>query len=378
MSDTSSLLEAAHAFVVSETPRYVKAFGSGHINDTYRVWGDGEPQISYLMQRINHNVFPEVGKLMENMHLVTEHLKQKIVESGDGDPELNVLTIVETKDGKLYHHDEAGNYWRMFMLLENTRSYDIVTTQQQAREGGRAFGLFQLMLADLDAQRIYEVIPGFHHIGKRIDALKQAVEQDTVGRRADCAEVISFALERAERMHTILRMGERGELPLRITHNDTKFNNVLLDEHDKAQCVIDLDTVMPGYAAYDFGDAIRTVINNAAEDEADLSKIKLNIPLFEAYTEGYFSHASKFLTAAEVFSLIEGVLLLPYIIGVRFLTDHLEGDHYFKTHHEGHNLQRAKTQFHLVAQLEAHEEILRDIVDKVALRYEVISQGSPS
>lgn len=376
MSDTSSLLEAAHAFHMDEPPQHVKAFGSGHINDTYRVWGNDDSKTSYLMQRINHNVFPEVDKLMENMRLVTDHLKQKIRETGDGNPELNALTIVNTKAGGLYHRDKDGNYWRMFLLLENTRSYDIVTSEQQAREGGRAFGLFQLMLSDLDATRIHEVLPGFHHIGKRITALKQAVAKDTKGRVAGCAEVIDFVLDRVERMHTVLRMGEMGELPLRITHNDTKFNNVLLDEHDKAQCVIDLDTVMPGYAAYDFGDAIRTIINSAAEDEADLSKIVLNLHLFEAYTDGYFSQASKFLTPEEVYSLVSGVLLLPYIIGVRFLTDYLEGDHYFKIHHEGHNLQRAKAQFHLVAQLEATEDTLRDIVDRVALAYELIPGNS--
>lgn len=372
MSDISSLLAAASAFDLTTMPRYARAFGSGHINDTYRVWGDGESQPPYLMQRINHNVFPEVDKLMENMWLVTEHLKTKIAASGEGRPELNVLTIVRTRDGGLYHCDRSGNYWRMFLLLENTRSYDIVTSEQQAREGGRAFGRFQLMLADVDAQRIYEVLPGFHHIGKRLDALKRAISEDAVGRVAGCQDMIQFALQRADRMHTILRMGKSGELPLRITHNDTKFNNVLLDDQDKAQCVIDLDTVMPGYVAYDFGDAIRTVINSAAEDEADLSRISLNIPFFKAYTEGYFSQAARFLTPAEVSSLMEGVLLLPYIIGVRFLTDHLEGDHYFKTHHDGHNLQRARTQFHLVAQLEDAEDTLNGIIREIAQTHGLI------
>ncbi len=372
MSEILRLLEAATAFDLATTPRHAHAFGSGHINDTYRVWGDDESQPPYLLQRINHNVFPGVAELMANMQLVTEHLKGKIAMSGEGHPELNVLTIVHTHDGRLFHQDADGNYWRMFLLLENTRSYDIVTSEQQAREGGRAFGLFQLMLSDMDAQRIYEVIPGFHHIGKRLDALKRAIEADKLGRASGCQDVIDFALAREERMHTILRMGECGELPLRITHNDTKFNNVLLDDQDKAQCVIDLDTVMPGYVAYDFGDAIRTIINSAAEDEADLSKITLNIPFFQAYTEGYFSHAAKFLTPAEVFSLLEGVLLLPYIIGVRFLTDHLEGDHYFKTHQEGHNLQRARTQFHLVAQLEAAEDTMKGIIGKIAQAHELI------
>ena len=344
----------------------VSPFGSGHINDTYRVITDQPNAKRYLLQRINHHVFKDVVAVMQNIQLVTQHLKSKYSElDGQGRRlEEKVLTLIQTKHGASYHRDEAGNYWRMFILLANTRSYDIVETPRQAREGGRAFGQFQRLLADLDVGLIHEVLPNFHHIGKRLDKLKEAVANDVVSRRQEVSDELAFIMDREKRMHTILDMGEQGLLPVRITHNDTKFNNVLLDEDDKSQCVIDLDTVMPGYVAYDFGDAIRTIINCAAEDEADLGKVKLNIPLFEAYTEGYFEEAHPFLTQPEVDSLIEGALLLPYMQAVRFLTDYLEGDHYYKIHHPNHNLQRTKAQLKLVEQLEVHESQLRQIITR--------------
>src|SRR5690606_15994199 len=195
------------------------------------------------------------------------------------------------------------------------------------------------------------------------------LDADAVGRKGDVQEEINFILTRENEMNTILDMAKRGEISIRITHNDTKFNNVLLDENDRAQCVIDLDTVMPGYIAYDFGDAIRTIINKAAEDEADLTKIVLNIPLFEAYTKGYFEEASEFLTEKEVESLIEGVLLFPYMQAVRFLTDYLEGDTYYKIHHPEHNLQRTRAQIKLVEEIEEHVDELKSIIEKIASAY---------
>ena len=207
----------------------------------------------------------------------------------------------------------------------------------------------------------------------RLERLHSAVARDTASRVSRVQDELAYIGDREKRMHAILDLAAQGRLPVRITHNDTKFNNVLLDANDRAQCVIDLDTVMPGYVAYDFGDAIRTIINSAAEDEADLDKITLNVPLFEAYTEGYFEEAHYFLTPQEVASLIEGVLLLPYMQAVRFLTDFLEGDHYYKTHHADHNLQRTRAQLKLVAQLETHEPDLRSIVARVAGRYHQVN-----
>ena len=356
----------AGEFDIEGSVTNVSPFGSGHINDTYRVVTDQPNTKRYLLQRVNHHVFKDVVAVMQNIQLVTQHLKSKYSElDGKGEHlEEKVLTLIHTKQGASYYRDDAGNYWRMFILLANTRSYDIVETPRQAREGGRAFGQFQRLLADLDVDLIHEVVPNFHHIGKRLDKLKEAIASDVVNRRHEVSDELAFIMDREKRMHTILDMGQGGLLPVRITHNDTKFNNVLLDEDDKSQCVIDLDTVMPGYVAYDFGDAIRTIINRAAEDEADLEKVKLNIPLFEAYTEGYFEEAHPFLTQHEVDSLIEGALLLPYMQAVRFLTDYLEADHYYKIHHPNHNLQRTKAQLKLVEQLETHESELRRIITR--------------
>lgn len=345
----------------------VSPFGSGHINDTFSVVTDHPNAKRYLLQRVNHHVFKNVDAVMENIQRVTKHLKARYADENPADSQLEhrVLTLIPTKGAASYHRDEQQNFWRMFILLDGTRSYDIVDTPQQAREGGRAFGQFQRLLADLDVTLIHEVLPDFHHVGRRLANLGNAVATDAVGRVQRVPDELKFIKDRERRMHAILDLAAEGRLPIRITHNDTKFNNVLLNTDDRAQCVIDLDTVMPGYVAYDFGDAIRTIINRAAEDEPDLGKIRLNIPLFEAYTEGYLEEAHYFLTADEVSSLMEGVLLFPYMQAVRFLTDFLEGDHYYKVRHDDHNLQRTRAQLKLVRELEAQEPALRAIMARV-------------
>ena len=339
-----------------------RAFGSGHINDTYRVTTDSGNH--YLLQKINHFVFKDVQALMNNLVNVTEHLRQKLQAIPGADPAKEVLSLVGTYDGSCYIMDEAGNYWRVFNFLDKTKSYDQVLTEKQAFEGGKAFGRFQAMLADMDTGLVSSTIPDFHNIEFRLAHLDKAIAGDTAHRIHKVLPEIAFVNERREMMDRVLQSGREGALPERIIHNDTKFNNVLLDEFDRAQCVIDLDTVMPGYVAYDFGDAIRTIINNAPEDEPDLLLINLNIPLFTAYVKGYLRQAAGFLTEAEVHSLIEGVLLLPYMQGVRFLTDYLNGDVYFKIHSPWHNLQRARAQFQLVRKLEEAKETLNIIILK--------------
>ena len=370
-SNPAQLATVAGKFDIEGKVLDVSPFGSGHINDTFRVVTDHPGATGYLLQRVNHHVFKDVAAVMQNIQRVTHHLKARFAAEckGAGQLDRRVLTLIPTNDGKPYHRDDRGNFWRMFILLDGTRSYDVVTTSRQAREGGRAFGQFQRLLADLDVGLVHEVLPDFHHIGNRLEQLARAVASDTMGRVAQVRPELAFINAREARMHAILDRAAAGQLPIRITHNDTKFNNVLLDAEDRAQCVIDLDTVMPGYVAYDFGDAIRTIINTAAEDEADLEKVQLNIPLFAAYTEGYFEEAHSFLTAGEVDSLMEGVLLFPYMQAVRFLTDFLEGDHYYKTHHGDHNLQRTRAQLKLVSELEAHEPELRGALARVAGRY---------
>ncbi|CAN5287723.1 aminoglycoside phosphotransferase family protein [soil metagenome] len=337
-----------------------KPYGSGHINDTYRlINAEGN---DYLLQRINHYVFKDVPALMKNLVLVTRHLKDKLSAIPGANPDAETLTLVQCRDGSFYHEDAAGNYWRVFNFLSNTRSYDQVETTTQACEGGKAFGRFQYLLADIPPSSIIATIPRFHDIEYRLENLDKAIAADAAHKLSSIFPEIRFINERRTAMSEIIRLGRAGVLPQRIIHNDTKFNNVLLDKNDKAQCVIDLDTIMPGYVAYDFGDAIRTIINAAPEDEPELSKIQLNIPLFKAYVKGYLQQAGVFLTATEVSSLINGALLLPYMQGVRFLTDYLDGDLYFKIHSPGHNLQRARAQFELVRKLEAAKDELQGII----------------
>jgi len=298
---------------------------------------------------------------MNNMLHVLNHLKQKISEAG-GDPDKEVLTLVPAKTGKYYYKDEQDNYWRMTCFLEDTKSYDLVTTKQQAEQGGVAFGRFQYLLADLDPKLLIDTIPDFLNIEKRLADFKIAIEKNTAGRLSKVQAEVDYLNSWAVAMNEIPKLGRAGILPVRITHNDTKFNNILLDKGNNIQCVIDLDTVMPGYVAFDFGDAIRTIINTAAEDEADLNAIQLNIPLFKEFTKGYLSQTKSFLTDAELKSLVMGVLLLPYMQSIRFLTDYLEGDVYYKTQFEEHNLQRTHAQMQLFKMLELNRKELENIV----------------
>jgi Phosphotransferase enzyme family len=350
-------------FKTDEGTYHVKPFGSGHINDTFIARHSHNPTSVYLLQKINHFVFKDIAGLLGNMISVTNHLKSKIAKLPGGNPNKEVLTLIEGRDGKYYYADEDGNYWRMTCFLENTRSYDLVTTGQQAYQGGMAYGKFQCLLSDLNPDSIVDAIPNFLNIEKRLIGFNNAIDNDRVGRLKAALFEVEFLISRAAAMKDILRLGNAGILPLRITHNDTKFNNILFDENNEVQCVIDLDTVMPGYVAYDFGDAIRTIINTAMEDEANLDAIQLNIPLFTGFTRGYLSQTHSFLTEAELSSLMSGVLLMPYMQSIRFLTDYLEGDVYYKTSSVEHNLQRARAQMQLFKLLEDNKKKLTDTVN---------------
>jgi len=339
----------------------ISNFGSGHINDTYLVKSNAGVHPGYLLQKINSFVFKNIDGLMNNMLNVLNHLKEKVSKAG-GNPDKEVLTLIPTKAGKYYYKDEQDNYWRMTCFLEDTKSYDLVTTKQQAQQGGVAFGKFQYLLSDLDPKVLVDTIPDFLNIEKRLADFKIAINKNAVGRLKKVQSEVDFLNSWSAAMNEIPQLGRAGILPIRITHNDTKFNNILLDKYNNIQCVIDLDTVMPGYVAFDFGDAIRTIINTAAEDEADLNAIQLNIPLFEEFTKGYLSQTRSFLTDAELKSLVMGVLLLPYMQSIRFLTDYLEGDVYYKTHFAEHNLQRTHAQMQLFKMLELNRKELENIV----------------
>lgn len=340
-------------------------YGSGHIHDTFRVVTTEKDKDDYILQKLNNKIFKNIPELQENIERVTEHLYHKLEVVPGADIKRECLTLIPAKNGKSWIEDDDGSFWRMYIFITNHRSYNIVDTPDKAYEGGKAIGRFQAMLADLPGQPLHETIPFFHNIEKRLDTFNATVKSDRVGRASEVSEEINFVLRRSEEMKIILRLGKEGKIPLRITHNDTKFNNILLDENDKALCVIDLDTVMPGYVHYDFGDAIRTAANKAAEDEKELSKVRMDIGLFKAYAEGYLSETRDTLNIIEKEYLAFASRLITYIIAVRFLTDYLDGDNYFKIHHEHHNLQRARAQLRLVESMEEQYAAMQKIVKKL-------------
>ncbi|AMR30501.1 desulfatase [Mucilaginibacter sp. PAMC 26640] len=366
MQSSKNIAEVVSHFKCAADVSSQVPYGSGHINDTFKLKNLSAGGTDYLLQRINQHIFTNVEKLTDNMQRVTEHLKSKMKDLGTGDPFTEVMTLIPTDSNRFFYQDSAGDYWRMFYFLSNTKSYNVVETPKQAYEGGKAFGKFQAMLSDIPAGEIYEVIPNFHNIQVRLKQLDEAVQHDVQGRVVSVAAELAIVKQYKDSMQYFQQPAQMAALPKRVIHNDTKFNNVLLNSNDEAQCVIDLETVMDGYVAYDFGDAIRTIINTTTEDEADLSKILLNMPLFNAYVQGYLKEAYQFLTDAEVNSLMKGALLLPYMQAVRFLTDHINGDTYFKVKFDGHNLQRARAQFQLLKMLDAnaaqmHQTILNEM-----------------
>lgn len=340
-------------------------YGSGHIHDTYRILTHEKDKDDYILQRLNSRIFKNIPELQHNIERVTNHLNLKLSSIPGSDVKRECLTLIPSKDGKSWITEEKGEYWRMYIFISNHKSYNIVGSPRKAYEGGKAIGRFQAMLADLPGEPLYDTIPFFHDIERRLETFNRILKGDPVKRVKKITKEIDFVLKRADEMKIILKLGREGKIPLRITHNDTKFNNILLDENDKALCVIDLDTVMPGYVHYDFGDAIRTVANIAAEDEKELSKIKMDISLFESYTKGYLSETREILNITEKEHLAFAPRLITYTIALRFLTDYIDGDNYFKIHHEDHNLQRARAQFKLVESMEEQYSLMQEIIDKV-------------
>ncbi|MBQ8813776.1 MAG: aminoglycoside phosphotransferase family protein [Lachnospiraceae bacterium] len=334
-------------------------YGNGHINDTYCV---ESPR--YILQRINTGIFKNPDELMENIENVTAFLGKKIT-AGGGDPKRETLTVIKTVDGKNYYRYDDDNVFRMYLFVENTKSIENSKTPEDLYEAGVGFGHFQKMLADYPAETLHESIKDFHHTPKRVEALREAIRQDKAGRAASVKAEIDFALEQAVWADTVIKGIEAGQIPLRVTHNDTKINNILFDqESGKAVCVIDLDTVMPGSMLYDFGDALRMGGSTAAEDETDLDKVWFDETAFEAFAKGYLSEMKDALTETEIELLPFSVKLLTYECGIRFLTDYLNGDTYFKIHREHHNLDRARNQFKLVADIAEKENKLCEIIRK--------------
>lgn len=326
---------------------------AGHINDTYACrFSIGSGTVRYVFQRINHHVFREPEKLMENVVRVTAYARERIIAAG-GDPERETLNLVAAVEGGFFHRTAGGDYWRAYKYIEGANSYNLVRDHRDAYHAARAFGRFQRLLCDLPGARLHETIPGFHHTPGRFAALVAAVESDPVNRAAAARDEIAFALAREEDTHVATDLLARGILPERVTHNDTKLNNVLLDEvTGEGICVIDLDTIMPGSVLYDFGDLVRFTAATAAEDERDLGRVGVDLAVFNQLARGYLDGAREILVPAEWDHLAYAGKLLTLECGMRFLTDYLQGDTYFKTHREGHNLDRCRTQFKMVAEME--------------------------
>ena len=337
-------------------------YGSGHIHDTFRVETKESEKDNYILQRLNDKIFKNIPELQHNIERVTIHLREKLSTIPGSDIKRECLRLIPAKNGNSWITDKEGKFWRMYIFISNHRSYNIVDTPAKAFEGGKAIGRFQAMLADLPGEPLFETIPFFHDIEKRLETFNRLLEKDPAGRAEKIVSEAEFVHKRAEEMKIILKLGREGKIPVRITHNDTKFNNILLDENDKALCVIDLDTVMPGYVHYDFGDAIRTAANIAAEDEKELSKVRMDIKLFEAYASGYLSETRDTLNPVEIDYLAFAPRLITFTIALRFLTDYIDGDNYFKIHHVHHNLQRARAQFRLVESMEEQYGEMNEII----------------
>ncbi len=355
MQHAEEPLSIAGRFAMAGSPRTAEPYGSGHINDTFRVETDTAERPAYLLQWINHHVFRDPPSLMVNMRRVSEHLKARIREFG-GDPSREAVTVVSARDGRDYYRDQGGGYWRMLTFVTGTHSYDQVENPLVARETGRGFGRFQNLLSDFDGASLAATIPRFHDMEWRLQNLDSAWSKDPSGRRAALGPEMDFVNARRGDMVRLFRMTKTGELPIRVTHNDTKVNNILFDAEERALCVIDLDTVMPGIVHYDFGDAVRTATNTAAEDEPEVERVASDPRLFDAFAEGFLGELGPRLIEQEVETLVLASPYMTFIMGVRFLTDYLEGDVYYKINRPSQNLDRARAQYRLVESMESQRE----------------------
>jgi len=361
----NQLQEISRQFQIYGEILHAETFKIGHINETYSATYDqGGTRVRYIHQKINRTVFKNPPALMKNIMRVTTHVRKKLEARNTRDLTRRSLIVIPTREGRACWRDGDGEYWRTFVFVEGVQTFEAVQSPGQAFQTGRAFGEFQSLLTDLPGERLAETIPDFHNTWKRFEALRQAVQNDHFNRAQTARPEIEFALARERIVDVILRVMAQGKIPERITHNDTKFNNVLLDaKTGEAMCVVDLDTVMPGCVLYDFGDMVRTTTSPTLEDERDLSQVNLQMPVFKKLAQGYLSMAGDFLSRAEKSHLAFAGKLITFEIGVRFLTDYLCGDTYFRIHRPDHNLDRCRTQFKLVEAIERQEEAMQKFVD---------------
>ena len=357
--------EAIRGFDIDGTFLECTPCGNGHINDTFMMSFDRDGETHrYSLQHMNRSVFRDPVSLMNNILHVTDYLKEQIKAQG-GDPQRETLDFVCAKSGEPYFIDSFGEYWRAYHFVEDAYALEEVKDPQDFYQSAVAFGHFQRLLADYPAETLHETIKDFHNTPDRLEKFKKAVAEDICGRAASVQKEIDFILEREELTHALYDLQLDGRLPLRVTHNDTKLNNIMIDdETGKAICVIDLDTVMPGLTANDFGDSIRFGASTALEDEQDLSKVSCDLHLFDVYARGFIEGCGGALTDLEIDMLPMGAILMTFENGIRFLTDHLEGDHYFRIHREGHNLDRCRTQLTLVKDMQEKLPQMNAIIQK--------------
>ncbi len=357
------LRKIAESFVLSGSVTVIAPTGHGHINDTFLIKTEERELPDYILQRINNTVFTDVPNLMSNIERVVTHILEKSASTPASQHD-KTARLFYTREGRSFFQDEEGNYWRCFEFCRNSYQHPANVSPKRAYEGGKALGDFQSMLLDLPGGPLYETIPDFHHLAVRLQTFDMTVENGLHERKDIAADEIAKIESRRREMLALDNLAHNGTIPLRVTHNDTKFNNILFDKGENAICLIDLDTVMNGVVLYDFGDALRTLGNTAEEDERDLSRVGFDLSLFEAFTEGYFKGAGAFLTPVEIKYLTASVGFLTYMIAVRFLTDYIAGDLYYKINRPDHNLERAKNQIRLLECIEDKFEQMEKIVQK--------------
>ena len=343
-------------------------YGNGHINDSFAVvYNQAGVNVRYLAQRINQRVFPDVAGLMSNVERVCTHAQSRLETGGVSDASRRALTLIPTREGKAYFIDVDGGCWRTYLFIENATGHDVVKSEKLAYEAAKAFGEFQKLLVDLPGGRLNETIRNFHQTETRYAAFEAALKENSHARAEEADEEIQFALRHRSLASSLLDLMRSGKIPERPTHNDTKLNNVLMDDATQtAVCVIDLDTLMPGLSLYDFGDLVRTSTSPAVEDEQDLSKVRMRPEMFDALARGYLESAASFLNGDEIKNLPLGGMVITYECGLRFLTDYLRGDTYFKIKRPLHNLERCRTQFTLMDSMSEQWEALEKRIEELA------------
>ncbi len=354
----------ASIFKIVDEVGEIRPLKVGHINDSYIVGSKYEDGNWYFLQKINHHIFKDIDGLQNNINLVTQHIRTKLNAVGASDIDRKTLKLISTYTGKLYYQDNQGDYWRLYKLIRGTDSYDVITPEL-AYKAGKAYGNFQDILSDIPHDQLIETIPNFHNMEFRLEQFRESVKNNIANRLSEIQELIDEIEKRAEEMCLPERLFREGLLPKRINHCDTKVNNLLFDENDDPICIVDLDTVMPGFVLSDFGDFMRTGANTGAEDDIDLSKVSFNMEVYKSYTKGYLESASCFLTSTEIELLPFGAKLMTYMQLTRFLADYLNGDTYYKINNPLHNLQRSKAQFRLLQSIEVNYIDMQEFINRI-------------